>query len=66
MQNNMWKIWKQFSNLRSVIIGTVGSLFALAFFIHIVLFASPQFNWLQGSHTLPAAAAQMTPLPKLR
>jgi light-harvesting complex 1 alpha chain len=65
MQQQVWQLWQYF-NPRLIIMGTVGSLFALAFFIHIILFSSPAFNWLQGSATMPAAAAQMTPLPKLR
>ncbi len=65
MQQYTWKLWQQYSP-KLIIMGTGGSLFALAFVIHILLFSSPSFNWLQGSETMPAAVAQMTRLPVLR
>ncbi|WP_338115437.1 light-harvesting antenna LH1, alpha subunit [Thiocystis minor] len=61
----MWQIWQYF-DVRMIIVGTVGSMFTLAFVIHLLLFSSPTFNWFQSSETLPPAAAQMVPLPKGR
>jgi hypothetical protein len=61
---NIWQIWQNFDP-RMIIMAVVGSMFALAFVIHLLLFISPSFNWLGSSEPLPAAAAQMIPLPQL-
>lgn len=60
---NIWQIWQNFDP-RLIVAGVVGSMFTLAFVIHILLYVSPSFNWLGDSGALPEAAAELVPLPQ--
>lgn len=62
---NIWQIWQNYDP-RVILMAVGGSFFALALTIHLLLFSSPTFNWLQSSEALPAAAAEMVPLPQIR
>ncbi len=51
--NALWKIWTLF-NPRLVLAGLFAFLFVLAFFLHILVLATPRFNWIAGLTAAPA------------
>jgi light-harvesting complex 1 alpha chain len=59
----MWRIWRLFDPLRTMVAQAV-FLFALAAMIHLILLSTNKFNWLDGPKKAPAAAAaQLAPMP---
>ncbi len=52
----MWRIWLLFDP-RRVLIALFTFLFVLALLIHFILLSTNRFNWLDGPHAAPAAAA---------
>jgi light-harvesting complex 1 alpha chain len=55
----MWRMWKLFDPLRTMVAQGV-FLFGLAALIHLILLSTPTFNWLDGPHanqTLKQSAA---------
>ena len=58
----MWRIWLLFDPRRALVALFI-FLFVLALLIHFILLSTDRFNWLDGPHAAPTAAAQMAPLP---
>jgi light-harvesting complex 1 alpha chain len=58
----MWRIWRLFDPLRTLVAQAV-FLFAIAVMIHLILLSTNKFNWLDGPKKAPAAAAQLAPMP---
>lgn len=61
----MWRIWLLFDP-RRVLIALFTFLFVLALLIHFILLSTNRFNWLDGPHAAPAAAAVHSSLPDER
>jgi light-harvesting complex 1 alpha chain len=61
----MHRIWQLFDPRRSLI-ALGGFLAALAFFIHLLLLASPGFNWIGATIEAEAPASNMSPMPPAR
>jgi light-harvesting complex 1 alpha chain len=57
----MWRIWRLFDPLRTLVAQGV-FLFALAALIHLVLLSTNKFNWIDPKPKA-AGAAQVAPLP---
>lgn len=61
----MWRIWRLFDPLRTMVAQAV-FLFALAAMIHLILLSTNKFNWLDGPRVGPSAASaasQVSPMP---
>lgn len=58
----MWRIWRLFDPLRTMVAQAV-FLFALAAMIHLILLSTNKFNWLDGPKTAPAGSALIAPMP---
>lgn len=58
----MWRIWRLFDPLRTLVAQAV-FLFALAAMIHLILLSTNKFNWLDGPKKASAATAQLAPMP---
>ena len=52
----MWRLWLLFDPRRALI-GLFVFLFVLALVIHFILLSTNRFNWLDGPHVAPPAAA---------
>jgi light-harvesting complex 1 alpha chain len=61
----MHRIWQIFDP-RLSLIALGGFLFALALFIHLLLLASPGFNWTGATLEVEAPASNMSPMPPAR
>ena len=55
----MWRLWLLFDPRRALI-GLFVFLFVLALVIHFILLSTNRFNWLDGPHVAPPAAATAT------
>jgi light-harvesting complex 1 alpha chain len=58
----MWRIWRLFDPLRTMVAQAV-FLFALAAMIHLILLSTNKFNWLDGPKKAAAGTAQLAPMP---
>lgn len=58
----MWRIWRLFDPLRTLVAQAV-FLFGLAVMIHLILLSTNKFNWLDGAKKPVTAAAQNAPMP---
>mgnify|MGYP006166573645 CR=1 FL=1 len=58
----MWRIWRLFDPLRTMVAQAV-FLFALAAMIHLILLSTNKFNWLDGPKKAATNAAQYSPTP---
>ena len=56
----MWRIWRLFDPLRTMVAQAV-FLFALAAMIHLILLSTNKFNWLDGPKAAPAKTALIAP-----
>ncbi|WP_353226512.1 light-harvesting antenna LH1, alpha subunit [Novosphingobium sp.] len=56
----MWRIWLVFDPRRALVALAV-FLFVLALLIHFILLSTDRFNWLDGPHKKPVAAAMAGP-----
>lgn len=61
----MWRIWRLYDPLRTMVVQGV-FLFALAAMIHLILLSTNKFNWLDGpkAGTPTAAMPAATPAAK--
>jgi light-harvesting complex 1 alpha chain len=57
----MWRIWRLFDPLRTMVALAV-FLFALAAMIHLILLSTNKFNWLDGPRTA-TVVSQNAPMP---
>jgi light-harvesting complex 1 alpha chain len=57
----MWRIWRLFDPLRTMVAQGI-FLFALAAMIHLILLSTNKFNWLDGPKKAAMASAN-APLP---
>lgn len=57
----MWRIWRLFDPLRTMVAQGI-FLFGLAAMIHLILLSTNKFNWLDGPKTATVAAVN-APLP---
>ena len=55
----MWRIWTLFDPRRALVALAI-FLFALALLIHFILLSTSRFNWIEGPHAAPKAAALVT------
>jgi len=58
----MWRIWRLFDPLRTMVAQAV-FLFALAAMIHLILLSTNKYNLLDGPKKAPAGTAQLAPMP---
>ena len=56
----MWRIWLIFDPRRALVALFI-FLFVLALLIHFILLSTDRFNWLDGPHKAPVAAAHAAP-----
>jgi len=56
----MWRIWLIFDPRRALVALFI-FLFVLALLIHFILLSTDRFNWLDGPHKAPVAAAPAAP-----
>ncbi|NIJ08449.1 light-harvesting complex 1 alpha chain [Sphingomonas vulcanisoli] len=56
----MWRIWLIFDPRRALVALFI-FLFVLALLIHFILLSTDRFNWLDGPHKAPVAAAATAP-----
>jgi light-harvesting complex 1 alpha chain len=54
----MWRFWLIFDPRRTLVALFI-FLFVLALLIHFILLSTDRFNWLDGPHRAPVAAASM-------
>lgn len=57
----MWRIWRLFDPLRTMVAQGI-FLFGLAAMIHLILLSTNKFNWMDGPRTAAVASAN-APLP---
>lgn len=57
----MWRIWRLFDPLRTMVVQGI-FLFGLAAMIHLILLSTNKFNWMDGPKKATVAAVN-APLP---
>jgi light-harvesting complex 1 alpha chain len=61
----MYRIWKLFDP-RFSLIAVAGLMAALALLIHLLILATPDFNWLGAAMEVEAPSTNMSAMPPAR
>jgi hypothetical protein len=55
-----WRLWLEIDPKKAAF-GMAGGLLALAVFLHVVMFKTEKFNWLDGARVAPYPAQAIPP-----